>query len=379
MVQVAPPRSLASWRSAIDRHIYSIALCGLVVLLTLVCVPAAYAAAGAVCWPLREPATELVGYGESYTSADGRQLQHSGIDLEADVGDDVMACVAARVAFAGRVPSASGSRLAVTLELPDSRRLTVSPLESTSVSTGDVVEVGQGLGRLTGVGDPSCTTPHLHVSLREAGEYVDPATLLVPPQPTEAPAVSVSPLESAEDEPVSESGVSAGSGAPVVSTPMAPVSTEPDAGSLEPQLGIEIDSSPGMQGERIEQSEAYKQCRTGLPRQTSMNVLSAERVHRDLLYSVKDGSVWPARNRHRAERSAPFPTGLETPLLESAAAVSVVLLIMAGVGVRKRLSEVVSRREQRRCDGGRSVIHFLGFISCPGQAFEVPGPTVRRR
>jgi len=327
-----------------NRHICSAVLCGLVAVLALICIPAAYAAAGAVCWPLRGPATELVGYGESYASADGRWLRHSGIDLEAGVGDDVTACVAARVAFAGRVPSAAGSRLAITLELPDSRRLTVSPLESICVSTGDAVEVGQVLGRLAGTGDLSCAVPHLHVSLREAGEYVNPAVLLVPPQPTDAPAVSVSLSDPANNEPVPESDASAGS-APAASTPMASADTEPDAASLESHYEIEIDPSPSVQGGRIEQSETHKQYRTELPRQTSMNVLSAERVHRDSLYSMRDGSVWPVRDHHWAEPSASFSAGFEAPLLESAAAVSVVLLIMAGVGVRKRLSEVVNRRE----------------------------------
>lgn len=173
---------------------------------------------------------------------------------------------------------------------------------------------------------------------------MNPAVLLVPPQPAEVPAASVSLSDPANNEPVSESGVSADS-APTVSTPMVSTGTEPDAASIEPQHEAEMGSSPEVQGVRIEQSQVYKQYRAGLPRQTSMNVLSAERVHRDSLYSGRDGSVRPMRDRHRAEQSVSFSADLEAPLFKSAAAVSVVLLIMAGVGVRKRLSEVVNRRE----------------------------------
>lgn len=328
-----------------NRHSCSMVLCGLAVASAFLHTSAAYASLGESCWPLRGPAMELVGYGEDYFAQDGRQLRHSGIDLEATAGDDVIACVAARVAFSGRVPSAAGSRLAVTLELPDSRRLTVSPLESLSVSAGDVVEAGRVLGRLAQAGDPSCTTPHLHVSLREAGEYVDPATLLLQPQPAEAAAVSAA----GPSEPVGNES-EPGPGAPVrstpaVSTPVAPVTAESGAASVEPQPRIGMDSALDMHGGRIEEPQAHVQHGVESPRHTSMNVLAAERLHRDSLSPARDGDIWPVHDRRSARQSTSFPADLEASLLESAAAVSVLLLIIAGVGTRKRLSEVVSRRE----------------------------------
>jgi hypothetical protein len=136
-----------------------------------------HAFAAETIWPLQAPATVLLGYGETYS---GRT--HSGIDLRAGVGDQVVAPCAANVAFAGRVPAGVGQTcLAVTLSLPDGRSMTFMPLASTAVAAGVDVGAGASIGEIASAGDGSYAESHLHIGLRRGETYLDPMTLLTAP------------------------------------------------------------------------------------------------------------------------------------------------------------------------------------------------------
>jgi hypothetical protein len=116
----------------------------------------------------------------SYKNASNRYLagQHRGIDIAAPAGRPVLAVVAGRVSFAGRLPD--GGR-AVTVKSSDGRWL-VSGLHLTTIAVarGQRVRLGQQIGTVGLSGRRSASAPHLHLSVRhaESRAYVDPMTLL---------------------------------------------------------------------------------------------------------------------------------------------------------------------------------------------------------
>ena len=99
---------------------------------------------------------------------------HRGVDLDADVGDPVLAAGAGTVTWAAPI---AGRGVVVVLH-EDGRRTTYEPVDP-SVSVGDAVEAGDPLGVIApGVGHcggvPSC----LHWGLRRGEDYLDPMLLL---------------------------------------------------------------------------------------------------------------------------------------------------------------------------------------------------------
>lgn len=100
---------------------------------------------------------------------------HRGLDVAAPSGEPVRAAAAGVVAFAGNV----AGNLTVSVDHPDGVRTTYSYLGTIGVVTGQTVAGGQALGTV-GAGHPgSGAPPHVHLSVRRGGEYVDPLTLLV--------------------------------------------------------------------------------------------------------------------------------------------------------------------------------------------------------
>ena len=99
---------------------------------------------------------------------------HRGVDLEADVGDPVLAAGVGTVTWAAPI----AGRGVVVVAHDDGRRTTYEPVDP-SVSLGDPVEAGDPLGVIAaGVGHcggvPSC----LHWGLRRGEDYLDPMLLL---------------------------------------------------------------------------------------------------------------------------------------------------------------------------------------------------------
>ena len=134
-------------------------------------------------WPLAEPASVALGFGSTYSAADGTVSTHRGVDLVAEEGSTVRSPLAGTVSFAGRVPgSGGGTVLAVTIST-SSGSVTLMPLASTAVRAGAEVAEGDAVGELAGGGDSSSAGAHLHVGARKGDLYVDPLSLMAPPAP----------------------------------------------------------------------------------------------------------------------------------------------------------------------------------------------------
>lgn len=118
----------------------------------------------------------VLSFAEQY-----RGHTHTGIDLAAPVDAEVSAPCGGTVLFAGRVPADGGGTCgAVTIELPDGLRVSLLPLTSVFVSSGDSICAGDTVGLLAASGDDSSQETHLHVGLRRGDAYIDPAVLLPP-------------------------------------------------------------------------------------------------------------------------------------------------------------------------------------------------------
>ena len=136
---------------------------------TMALPPAAAAAEGG-------PNNIVLAFGDRYGSP---ERQHLGCDVSGEAGENVHSPVAGTVTFAGWVPREPSGRVrAVTIEAADGSLVTVSPLDSTEVSRGDLVEVGCPLGGVAPDGDASSVGPHIHLSMRIDGKYVDPSHLV---------------------------------------------------------------------------------------------------------------------------------------------------------------------------------------------------------
>ena len=110
---------------------------------------------------------------------------HRGLDFAAAAGTTVRSPASGRVTFAGPVAGTTW----VTVEAAPGVLVTVGPLRSTSISVGEPVGAGRGLGTLAAghattdpaTADPATGTPATaaHLGLRVDGVYVDPLPWLV--------------------------------------------------------------------------------------------------------------------------------------------------------------------------------------------------------
>lgn len=147
---------------------------------------------------------------------------HSGVDVQASPSAEVRSPVSGEVVFAGSVPAdGGGTCVAVTVVAEDGSRVSLLPLDGAYVRSGMCVEEGESLGRLAATGDDSSASTHLHIGLRQGGQYVDPTPLL--PTMVSAPETSGPPSGdgiAATDPPfpdnTSPRPPGTGSGAPVL-------------------------------------------------------------------------------------------------------------------------------------------------------------------
>ena len=134
-------------------------------------------------WPLVQAAPVTLGFGALYSAGGSDSSRHCGVDIAAAVGDRVVTPLAGKVAFAGSVPGVGGGRvIAVTIETADAK-ITLMPLDSAAVSSGDELREGDSVGTLAATGDASSAGAHLHVGARRGDLYVDPLTIIAPPAP----------------------------------------------------------------------------------------------------------------------------------------------------------------------------------------------------
>jgi murein DD-endopeptidase MepM/ murein hydrolase activator NlpD len=116
-------------------------------------------------WPLNGPITSY--YGERW----GRM--HTGIDIDGNTGDPVVASKAGRVIMASYY---SGYGNAVIIDHGGGYATLYGHLSAFDVSKGETVSQGQIIGRVGCTG--SCTGSHLHFEVRINGEPVDPLPYL---------------------------------------------------------------------------------------------------------------------------------------------------------------------------------------------------------
>ena len=128
----------------------------------------AHAATGSLSWPVRGPVIRFYEAPFSQYSAG-----HRGIDIAVAYRSPVRAASDGSVYFAGSV---AGS-LYVTLDHGGGLRTTYSWLSQVAVKKGDLVAAGDVIG-YSGWGHPGVDPPHLHLGVRQDGEYVDPLPML---------------------------------------------------------------------------------------------------------------------------------------------------------------------------------------------------------
>ncbi len=131
------------------------------------------AARSAYRWPLAPPPAVLRRF---VVGPERWSPGHRGVDLAAAAGDQVLAAGPGVVTFAGMV----AGRGVVAVLHSDGIRTTYEPVTA-SVSAGDVVAGGAPLGPLTS--GQHCTGSCLHWGALRGDTYLDPLSLLAPPEP----------------------------------------------------------------------------------------------------------------------------------------------------------------------------------------------------
>ncbi len=366
-------------------------------------------AAGAV--PAGAPV--VLAFGATYARPDGATAVHRGVDVACDEGDAVTSLLDGEVSFVGRVPSAAGgTMLAVSVRAGDDV-VTLSPLDSAVVVKGDAVHRGQILGTVAAEGDPSSPAPHVHVSFRRQGAYLDPAPLLPAAAVSESPqalggAADAGTITSpAPREVASELVVSGPQPAPVpvaspapalapVPAPAPAVSPAPVGAPLAPTLespGMEQAASSADAGESRESVNVPVRAGAGLPAfvtegpgaipaAAGASAFTPVRRVSPLAGALSSVQRWlggPARNAQDVQPLAGFDTATTAPLTRDrparasspstkhattvprrvasplAAAALVAALLAAGLLLTRRVVE-------RRIQSNPPVSHRLGMM-----------------
>lgn len=147
--------------------------------------PAAAASSAEWIWPVSGPV--LVPF--TVVASPFARGQHRGIDIGAPVGRRVRSACPGHVRFAGTA-GPSGRTVSVAC---DDLSVTYLHLAAISVRRGQSLGRGALLGMVGRSGSPRIATPHLHLGVRRIASrwsYVDPLSLLPPPDgraPTPAP------------------------------------------------------------------------------------------------------------------------------------------------------------------------------------------------
>jgi hypothetical protein len=141
--------------------------------------------ASAWAWPVDGPVLRpFVSDGDPYAGG-----QHRGIDIGAPTASDVRSAANGVVAFAGRMPRQG---LCLTVRTTDGWSVTLVHLGSIGVPVGTQVAEGDVVGTIGPSGEPEGAEPYVHLGVRLTADpngYVDPLTLLPPPQAPEPPPV----------------------------------------------------------------------------------------------------------------------------------------------------------------------------------------------
>ncbi|MEH1782130.1 MAG: M23 family metallopeptidase [Nostoc sp.] len=116
-------------------------------------------------YPLAQVATVGLAYGWQINPATGEVFFHSGVDLLAPVGTDVLAIAPGTVAFAS--DQGSYGKL-VIINHSGGLQSRYAQLDSIKVTVGQQVKKGDLLGTVGTTGKPSSIQPHLHFEVRSS-------------------------------------------------------------------------------------------------------------------------------------------------------------------------------------------------------------------
>ncbi|MDZ8186657.1 MAG: M23 family metallopeptidase [Nostoc sp. ChiSLP02] len=116
-------------------------------------------------YPLAEVVAVALAYGWQINPATGQVFFHSGVDLLAPVGTDVLAIAPGTVAFAD--DQGSYGKL-VIINHASGLQSRYAQLDSIKVSVGQQVNKGDLLGTVGTSGTPSAIQPHLHFEVRSS-------------------------------------------------------------------------------------------------------------------------------------------------------------------------------------------------------------------
>ncbi|MEH2097167.1 LysM peptidoglycan-binding domain-containing M23 family metallopeptidase [Nostoc sp.] len=116
-------------------------------------------------YPLAQVATLGLAYGWQINPATGEVFFHSGVDLLASVGSNVLAIAPGTVAFAS--DQGSYGKL-VIINHSGGLQSRYAQLDSIKVTVGQQIKKGDLLGTVGTSGKPSSTQPHLHFEVRSS-------------------------------------------------------------------------------------------------------------------------------------------------------------------------------------------------------------------
>ncbi|MEH2446194.1 MAG: M23 family metallopeptidase [Nostoc sp.] len=116
-------------------------------------------------YPLAQVATVALAYGWQINSATGQVFFHSGVDLLAAMGTNVLAIAPGTVAFANE--QGTYGKL-VIINHSGGLQSRYAQLDSIKVTVGQQVKKGDLLGTVGTSGQPSSNRPHLHFEVRSS-------------------------------------------------------------------------------------------------------------------------------------------------------------------------------------------------------------------
>ena len=114
-------------------------------------------------YPLKEAAKVALPYGWQINRTTNEVFFHSGVDLLAGVGSNVIAIAPGTVAFAGE--QGSYGKL-VVINHGGGLQSRYAQLEDIKVSVGQQIQQGDELGTVGTTGQPTSSQPHLHFEIR---------------------------------------------------------------------------------------------------------------------------------------------------------------------------------------------------------------------
>lgn len=114
-------------------------------------------------YPLPFVAQIGLKYGWQSSPIGQQRLFHSGVDLLADIGTNVLAAEGGEVVFVGQ-EGAYG--ILIVINHPSDRQTRYAHLSKVNVKMGESVQTGDVIGAVGITGEPDISSPHLHFEVR---------------------------------------------------------------------------------------------------------------------------------------------------------------------------------------------------------------------